>query len=89
MRDAIEIAAQLWCEDKHSHKEMDSDFCESIAAAIRSAQDEAWNEAVEAAAQRAISRMDEHAPNSWTTEVRLRVAEQIRTLKRPETRGRG
>jgi len=37
-----EIAAQLWCEPKHASKEMDVEFAESIATALRGAGMEPW-----------------------------------------------
>ena len=37
MTDFDKIAAQIWCEPKHSSKEMDVDFAESIVATLRKA----------------------------------------------------
>lgn len=46
---ALHIAAQLWCEDKHSHKVLDTDLALSIAQALRRVRDEALEEAARVA----------------------------------------
>ena len=42
---ATEKAAQIWCEPKHSQKEMDSEFAESIVKALLSFGREVLDEA--------------------------------------------
>lgn len=66
---AMEIAAQLWCLPQHAHKEMDVEFAESIAAALRDFAEEAaarWKReadmgAMMLAALRALVEAAEHA----------------------------
>jgi len=40
------IAARLWCEPQHAHKEMDVEFAESIAAALEQAAQPVWTTGV-------------------------------------------
>ena len=44
MKDPTEKAAQLWCLPQHAHKDMDVEFAQSIATALREARREAMAE---------------------------------------------
>ncbi len=77
--DVIAIAAQLWCEPKHSSKEMDVEFGQSIAAALTAYGNARAAEAYEDAAMKLYDASD-HCDREPDSCLRCGV-QAIRALK--------
>lgn len=81
-----EKVAQLWCQPKHSGKEMDVDFCESIISLCLQIDQEAFNRGLEEAAKESEDLW--HSKDCIRNEksVVTRVAKAIRSLKKGEVK---